>query len=413
MILQNFRIWWQVPRNIANRPEHRQVTFLELFYDLIYVVLIAQLNHAFAENINLQHGLEFGFLFIIVWWAWLNGTLYHELHGNNDIRTRVFTFLQMVTVGGMAVFAGGAMGDTSVGFALCFAAYQLILTYLWWRTGVHDPRHRPLSRPYVIAFLITTALYTVSVFVATPTRFYLWIFATLLALLIPFFTMRQGTKDPAIQEQIMLSRKPTPSMVERMGLFTIIVLGEVLVGVVSGVSSVDPFTLETGLIGLLTMIIGFALWWLYFDTVSHRKPREDGISVMMWLYAHLPMTAGIAMVGASILNVIEHADEQLPLEVRWLLVIAMTLVLLSIVGLIQLIEIPSDYRQAFRIAQIITTVSGVLIFLLGFTGLDIVATLLTIIVLLLMPIFFALKSWIRVEIAHKQINEQVGNVTHE
>lgn len=412
-MIQNFRIWWQVPRNIADRPEHRTVTFLELFYDLIYVVLIAQLNHALAESITFAHALEFAFLFILVWWSWLNGTLYYELHGNNDLRTRVFTFLQMITVGGMAVFAGGAMGDTSVGFALSFAAYQLILTFLWWRTGVHDPLHRPLSRPYVITFLVTTALFASSVFVESPTRYIMWIVGALLSLAIPFVTFSQGQNDPVIQEQVALSRRPTPSLVERMGLFTIIVLGEVLVGVVSGVSSVDPFTIQTGLIGMLTMIIGFGLWWLYFDFVSHRKPLDDGISIMVWLYIHLPLTAGITMVGSSILNVIEHADEQLPLEVRWLLVIAIAMVLFSIVVLFQMLETPEEYRRAFRIGQGMISASATLIILLGFTQLEIIPMLLAIIVLLLTPVFFAVKSWIRVETARIQLNEQIGEVIHE
>ena len=73
----------------------RSVTFLELFYDLVYVVLIAQLAHALSEHVDLKGIFGFAFLFIIVWWAWLNGASYHDYHGNNDIRSRVFTFLQM------------------------------------------------------------------------------------------------------------------------------------------------------------------------------------------------------------------------------------------------------------------------------------------------------------------------------
>ena len=137
----------------------------------MYVVLIAELAHALSGHTDLA---GYAFLFVVVWWAWLNGTLYHDLHGNNDIRTRVFTFLQMFSVASMAVFAHSALGEGSAGFALSYAAFQLILTYLWWRTGVHDPDHRPLSQPYVLAFLDTTLLFVVSVFVAAPWRFYLW-----------------------------------------------------------------------------------------------------------------------------------------------------------------------------------------------------------------------------------------------
>ena len=95
---QNIRIWWRPPRNISDRETERSVTFLELFYDLVYVILIAELAHTLSKHVNLGGVLGFAFLFVIVWIAWVNGTMYHELHGNNDIRTRVFTFLQMLTV---------------------------------------------------------------------------------------------------------------------------------------------------------------------------------------------------------------------------------------------------------------------------------------------------------------------------
>ena len=168
LIQRNFRRWWQEPRNILDRLDHRQVTFLELFYDLVYVVLIAELTHALATHVNWQSLLGFAFLFVIVWWAWLNGTVYHDIHGNNDIRTRVFTFLQMVTVAAMAVFAHDAFGETSAGFAISYAAFQLILGYLWWRTGVYDENHRPVTIPYIIAFIITTLLFFLSAFVPDP-----------------------------------------------------------------------------------------------------------------------------------------------------------------------------------------------------------------------------------------------------
>src|SRR5689334_77780 len=105
-----FRRWWQPPRPASNRPQERRVTFLELFYDLVFVVIIAEISHTLAEDMSFSGIGIFIFLFIIAWWAWLNGALYHDLHGNNDIRTRAFTFLQMLTVAAMAIFAHNAFG---------------------------------------------------------------------------------------------------------------------------------------------------------------------------------------------------------------------------------------------------------------------------------------------------------------
>ena len=66
----------------------------------------------------------------------------------------------------------------------------------------------------------------------------------------------------------------TDSMVERFGLFTIIVLGEVIVGVVEGLSEAER-TAEVAATGLLGLMIGFAFWWTFFDFAGRRLPKES------------------------------------------------------------------------------------------------------------------------------------------
>ena len=67
-----------------------------------------------------------------------------------------------------------------------------------------------------------------------PLRFYLWGIALLLSLVLPFIVLFFGRNNPQIQEEMARSATTTPSAIERFGLFTIIVLGEVIVGVVNG-----------------------------------------------------------------------------------------------------------------------------------------------------------------------------------
>ena len=80
-----FRIWWQPARKAGDFDDDRSVSFLELFYDLVYVVLVAQLSHALAAHLDLKHLWQFMFLFAIVWWSWLNGSTYHEYHVGSRI----------------------------------------------------------------------------------------------------------------------------------------------------------------------------------------------------------------------------------------------------------------------------------------------------------------------------------------
>jgi len=110
--------------------------------------------------------------------------------------------------------------------------------------------------------------------------------------------------------------RPTGSLVERFGLFTIIVLGEVVFGVVDGISASarDVKTITTGIVAL---VIGFGFWWIYFDLVGRRLPRGGGRAQASWLLSHLPITMAITAAGAAMVSLIGHAhDARTPAATR-------------------------------------------------------------------------------------------------
>jgi len=109
---------WLPPRAHGDVVVGRTVSFLELFYDLVYVVVIARAAHALAGDITWRSVGEFLVIFGLIWMAWVNGTLYHELHGREDVRTRVFVFIQMLLLAMLAVFVDEAAGGSGRQFAI-------------------------------------------------------------------------------------------------------------------------------------------------------------------------------------------------------------------------------------------------------------------------------------------------------
>jgi low temperature requirement protein LtrA len=95
-------------------------------------------------------------------------------------------------------------------------------------------------------------------------------------------------------------------LTERFGAFVIIVLGETLTGVVSGLSG-DPTNPKRLAVGLVGVLIGFGSWWTYFDFAGHRKPAAGPRATVAWLFAHLPLTAAIAAMGATITRLVEES----------------------------------------------------------------------------------------------------------
>src|SRR5262245_49618651 len=48
-----------------------KVTFIELFFDLVFVFAITQLSHALLAHLTLLGAIETAVLFMAVWWVWI------------------------------------------------------------------------------------------------------------------------------------------------------------------------------------------------------------------------------------------------------------------------------------------------------------------------------------------------------
>jgi low temperature requirement protein LtrA len=311
------KTWFRTPpRRHGEVTFAREVSFLELFYDLVYVVLIGRTTHHLATHVTVRTIAEFAVVFGLIWLAWFNGTFWHELHGREDGRSRNYIFLQMGLLALLAVFAGQATSEDGREFAITYGLVFVLLTWQWWQVRRIDTdiRYRPTTTRYLVGMIASTVVAIASSFCGDGLRVLLWA-------LVVIGWVFGGLVLVATGHTEGFGEGVTASLVERIGLFTIIVLGEVVVGVVGGISDADhrdATTIATGMIGLT---IGMGVWWNYFDMLGRRVPGQRGPRLAGWLYAHLPLTMAIAAAGAAMVRLLEHAgDRRTPGPTAWLLV---------------------------------------------------------------------------------------------
>jgi low temperature requirement protein LtrA len=329
--VRRFRRWfWRPPRAHGDVIEGRAVTALELFYDLVYVAVISQTAHHLAEHVTARGLAEFAIVFSLIWIGWTNGSLYIELHGREDGRTRSIVFGQMAILALLAVFTSEAAGETGAAFAIVYAAFLGTLAYLWYSVYRQDRAERPglltFTGRYATGLSASLTAILISAFLPPDGRLAVWAgFGVVWVVGMAYVAQsRAGLGEVLV---------PSHSLVERFGLFVIIVLGEVVFGVVNGLSSAqqDLVTIATGLIALA---VGFGLWWIYFDLVGGRLPQSHGRPLSRWLLSHLPITMAIAAAGAAMVSLIDHAhDPRTPVETGWLLSGAVALALLATVAI--------------------------------------------------------------------------------
>ena len=340
----SFRDWfWRPPRAHGEVIRDRTVSPVELLYDLVYVVVISQAAHILAEDVSVLHFAQFAVVFGMIWVGWVNGSLYLDLHGRDDGRTRAFVFIQIGILALLAVFTGGAVAEDGPAFAFVYVAFLAVLTWLWISVRQHDaPEFMAVTKAYAIGMLVSIAVILVSAFLPSEARLVLWVLYSggwiVGMLVLGWFT-----------GELEKGASPTHSTVERFGLFTIIVLGEVILGVVTGLSvgQRDALTIGTGIAALG---LGLGFWWIYFDIVGGRFPHNDGRSIANWMLIHFPITLSIVAAGAGTVSLIEHAHETTtPEQTAWLLSGAVALVLTATIvaarSLVDAERLPTVYRR--------------------------------------------------------------------
>ncbi|MFL5725340.1 MAG: low temperature requirement protein A [Chloroflexota bacterium] len=312
--VDRFREWfWRPPRRHGESIRDRSVTNLELLYDLVYVAVIGQAAGAFADDLTARGFAEFAIVFALVWIAWINGSLYVELHGRQDGRTRAFTFVQIAILALLAVFTSTAAGDGGRNFALTYAVFLWVVAWLWYSVRRQDSEeYLAITGAWLIVMTVSIVVVAASALLPPDARLAVWA-ANAIVWFVVFKML--GYRSVMYQRGV----RPTDSMVERFGLFAIIVLGEVVIGVVAGLSetSQDALTILTGFAAL---VVGFGFWWMYFDVIGGRLPRAEGAAVADWTLGHFPITLAIATAGAAMVGLVGHAhDPAAPAATAWLL----------------------------------------------------------------------------------------------
>jgi low temperature requirement protein LtrA len=290
--------WLRPPRlrTLAEVGE-RHASWLELFFDLVFVVAITELSHYLVTDHSAGGFLRFAALFFPVFVAWQGYTAYASRFDTDDLALRLGYFGAMLAILAMAVLIEDvAHGSHSGAFAIAYVVLRSIMLALYARAWRAVPEARALIRFYGVGYSAGVALWLVSLAFDTPWRYVIWAIAQVLELSLPPLSTQ-------LHRRIPVSASHLP---ERWALFTLIVLGESVVAVAIAISGANwHFSSATA------AVLGFAavaaVWWLYFDRQAGVALRGSTMSIVVYSYAHIPLLIGLAAMSAGVRLLIERA----------------------------------------------------------------------------------------------------------
>jgi low temperature requirement protein LtrA len=358
---------------ITGKDDHRHATWLELFFDLVFVAGAAQLANGLVDDHTAQGFLRFAGLFVALAWAWMGFTYYLNRFDTDDVLNRVLVSLGMLAVAGFAVAIGDPQGSAeSARLALSYAAIHLVLLALYGRAWRHIPAVRTSLHLYFWMFGAGALLWLASLAVEPPARMWVWAAALALEFAFPLLGWGRLRGLPVDREHLE----------ERFGLFTIIVLGEAVIAVVVGtdVAEWKASSVAGAVVGFLGAV---TLWWIYFDFRSFSSVR-GGRWPFVESYGHVPLWLAITAYGVGTKLAIKKADAlAADPGVRWALAGGAALFLL----LIAAFHVASGNREPRTIAAGRVLAGAVLVALAaGAAGLKLVSLVVIVVLVLLVAL---------------------------
>ena len=295
--------------------EERKTSYLELFFDLVFVFAFTQVTALILEDTSLQGFARAALVLAMVWWAW---SAYAWMTNAIDVEnavTRLIMLAAMVAGFFMALAVPHAFADEAAWFAVAYFVVRLLNSVLYSWGVRNDPGNLRATLQLAPWFVGAAVIALVGGFVDPDYRAWLWLASLAVDVVGTLTVGRAGWRiSPA-------------HFAERFALIVIIALGESIVAI--GVGTAELSRDATYAVSVVVAFAGVAaLWWAYFDftaVAAERSlsratgPARVTLARDVFTYFHYPLVLGIILYAVAAKKTLEHPLDPLSKPGRWAL----------------------------------------------------------------------------------------------
>ncbi|GAB3935932.1 low temperature requirement protein A [Kribbella albertanoniae] len=283
----------------------KRVTWLELFFDLVFVFAVTSASELVHHDHSWLGALRALIVFIPVFWVWVGGTMHANLHEVDTVRGR----LGMFAVAFCGLVLGLSLPMTFENAALWFGgtywAARIVLLL-----AIQGLPHRAAFTTFTVGAFLTGPLFVVGALLPAGPRTAVWAGAALIDLSVPFLARKRLSSAPFNASHVA----------ERFGLFVIIALGETVIETGSAAGEHDLDALRLGALAA-AFAVCCGLWWVYFafsapaihEAIESATARIEIIRPVL-SYGHLVLIAGIIGIAVAMGAAVREPAEALHLD---------------------------------------------------------------------------------------------------
>ncbi|APO75039.1 low temperature requirement LtrA-like protein [Rhizobium etli 8C-3] len=294
-------------------PADSKVSFLELFFDLVFVFSISQLSHALAAHYTLLGAVEAALMTFAVWWVWVFTAWVTNWLDPEKMPVRGMLVVLMLLGLVLSASIPEGFGDKGLLFAAAYVLMQVGRSFFALYAMKDAGRSNYLNFIRISTWLSVAGVFWIAGgFLDHEARLITWI----VALLIDYAGPASGFFVPGLSKSTAADWDVSGAhMAERCALFIIICLGEAIL--VSGRTFSElPFSGLTTVVFVTGFVGTVAMWWLYFrfghQRAAHRIEHDETpgrLARQAFTYAHIPILAGIIVHAVAVEFMFSHPHD--------------------------------------------------------------------------------------------------------
>lgn len=272
---------------LSDENIERHATWLEIFFDLIFSVIIVQLSDRLSNNFTLSGLIQCFVLLIPSMWTWVSYTVFAARFDNNDGIHWLMTFLIMFAGAVMSIQIPTALENGATGFSIGFIISQISLLILYLRPHLDKTAPKSVTHLYIIGFGLGVICWVVSLFFDPPEKFMFWTLGMSIYLATPW-----------IGKKKVLSKVPldTTYIPERFGAFTIIIIGQVIASVVFGLQSAS-WHFSSIITSMMAFALAILIWGQYYRFTQIANYKCTLGSGQLYIFSHIPLIISLIFIG--------------------------------------------------------------------------------------------------------------------
>ena len=300
----------------VSSPKDQKVTFVELFFDLVFVFCVTQVVSLLHDGVTWRAVGEVVLVFWLVWWGWTQFTWALNAADTTHPRVEIATLAATGVAFFLAVGIPSAFGGQSLWFAGTYIAVRVLGLFVYDWVAWTDPSQRAAVRLFSLVSVGGLVAVLIGGIVGEPGQYLWWSLAIALDL-----------AAAAIGGSAEGWNLHPDHFAERHGLFVIIALGESLI--VAAISLTGgEWPAAQVVAAMLAVAIAGAMWWSYFTRnkleLDHALESVEGrersrLARDAYSIIHFPMLLGVIAFAASVEHAIGHAEDPLGFPGRTLL----------------------------------------------------------------------------------------------